>query len=437
MILKNVQDKLLVGDLDSSINVLVSSINLELFSNVSEEKEVKQILAKLPEAKTISSLNTLETLGKFVSQPYLLDLIKPFKSQLDECNSRKLLKKIEESLKRLLMGLLNNSSLSTENLMFLIYGLVNDTFTALSNTNKGNKKFTKNSEDPNVKKNSLLTQESCLIIPLEPKRGGDKPKVNSRTNQHVIVEFALQLMHHLIKQNRLNSINHNEMLDPYLPIFVEFLDGKYLKVTIITLRCLIGFLKYSLPSLTTFSKSMAEKLFSLLRTYSGASTNSTNSDDTSQRGDNFELLMICYKVISTLIRDCSHFNLSDEQLQVLMHYAERNLYDNYKQASAFNLLKSVLSRKLECEELNDILGKVMKLSIQADSLNVRTQSRQTLLQYMLEYSLQEKKLIKLLEFYIVQLNYEYENGRESALEMLATIFNTFPIVSRRIFIDKN
>jgi U3 small nucleolar RNA-associated protein 20 len=94
MILKNVQEKLVVGDLDSSINILISSINLELFSNVSEEKEVKQILAKLPEAKTTSSLNTLETLGKFVSQPYLLDLIKPFKTQLDECNSRKLLKKI-------------------------------------------------------------------------------------------------------------------------------------------------------------------------------------------------------------------------------------------------------------------------------------------------------------------------------------------------------
>jgi U3 small nucleolar RNA-associated protein 20 len=317
--------------------------------------------------------------------------------------------------------------------MFLIYGLVNDTFTALSNTNKVNRKFNKNNEVSESKKSTELLQESCLIIPLEPKRGGDKPKVQSRTNQHVIVEFALQLMHHLIKQNRLNSINHNEMLDPYLPIFVEFLEGKYLKVTIITLRCLIGLLKYSLPSLKNFSKSLAEKLFNLLRTYSGASTNSTNSEDTSQRGDNFELLMICYKVISTLIRDCSHFNLSDEQLQVLMHYAERNLYDNFKQASAFNLLKSILSRKLECEELNDILGKVMKLSIQADSLSVRLQSRQTLLQYMLEYSLPEKKLIKLLEFYIVQLNYEYENGRESALEMLATIFNTFPIVRKLIF----
>ena len=149
MILKHVQDKLVVGDLDSSLSVLMSSVNLELFSDVSEEKEVKQILAKLPEAKTTSSFNTLETLGKFVSQPYVLDLIKPFKTQLDECNSRKLLKKIEDSLKRVLMGLLNNASLSTQNFMFLVYGLVNDSFTAFKSTAgkfKGHKR-SKNEEE--------------------------------------------------------------------------------------------------------------------------------------------------------------------------------------------------------------------------------------------------------------------------------------------------
>jgi U3 small nucleolar RNA-associated protein 20 len=231
-----------------------------------------------------------------------------------------------------------------------------------------------------------------------------------------------------MKQNRLNNDaekKYSQMLDPYLPIFVEYLDGKYVKVTIMTLRCLNGMLKYTLPSLEKYNKEMGSKLFSLLRTYSAASSTSNET----VRGDNFELLMVCYKLISSFIRDCSHFSLNEEQLQVLLHYAERNLYDNQKQASAFNLLKSILSREFKCEELNDILGKVMKLSIQADAPSVRLQSRQTILQYILNYSLQEQKILKILEFYIIQLNYEYESGRESAIEMLATIFNTFPSVN--------
>jgi hypothetical protein len=62
--------------------------------------------------------------------------------------------------------------------------------------------------------------------------------------------------------------------------------------------------------------------------------------------------------------------------------------------------------------LNDVVSKVMKLSIQSESSNVRLQSRQTILQFMLDYSLGTKELEKYLEFYIVQLNYEYEDGRE-------------------------
>jgi U3 small nucleolar RNA-associated protein 20 len=120
------------------------------------------------------------------------------------------------------------------------------------------------------------------------------------------------------------------MLDPYLSIFVEYLDGKYLKVTIITLRCLANLLqKFQLPSLKQHSKEIAIKLFNLLRTYSGASSNSISSSE-GPRGDNFELLMVCYKVISTLIKDCATFNLNEDQLQALMHYAERNLYDSHK-----------------------------------------------------------------------------------------------------------
>lgn len=78
------------------------------------------------------------------------------------------------------------------------------------------------------------------------------------------------------------------------------------------------------------------------------------------------------------------------------------------------------------------MSRVMKLSIQAESAPVRMQSRQTIMAYLTAGGslAGEKRLIKIIEFYMVQLNYEYEDGRESAIEMLATIFNTLPNVSR-------
>jgi U3 small nucleolar RNA-associated protein 20 len=201
-----------------------------------------------------------------------------------------------------------------------------------------------------------------------------------------------------------------------------------LQVTIIALRCLKHLFRFKLTSFKYHNKTIALKLFQLLRTYAGTSETST-----AQTGDNFELIIASFKAISTMIRDCEFYELDNEHLQILLHYVERNLYDSNRQASAFNLLKAIFSRQLQCDEMIEVVTKVMKLSIQSESTNVRLQSRQTVVQFMLDYSLGTKKLEKYLEFYIVQLNYEYEDGRESALEMLATIFQSFPLVRRRFF----
>lgn len=111
-----------------------------------------------------------------------------------------------------------------------------------------------------------------------------------------------------------------------------------------------------------------------------------------------------------------------------------------------------MSRKLIVPEMEEVLKKVAKLSVTGGNAMIRIHCRQVFvcqdtffcshvrfsvtagvlqiyLKYLLDYPL-GKKLKNHLDFVVSQLPYEHEAGRESVLEMLAYIFQTFPQVKK-------
>lgn len=70
-------------------------------------------------------------------------------------------------------------------------------------------------------------------------------------------------------------------------------------------------------------------------------------------------------------------------------------------------------------------------AITSHAQNIRTQCRQTLSIFLGAHP-QGKDIEKWMTFFINQLEYEYEDGRLSALEMVYTIFENFQPVSMAI-----
>jgi U3 small nucleolar RNA-associated protein 20 len=82
------------------------------------------------------------------------------------------------------------------------------------------------------------------------------------------------------------------------------------------------------------------------------------------------------QVVAVLVRDVKYHTIGPEQMKTLLFYAEQDMYDFNRQATAFALLKAVLARKLVAPEMHDVMDKVAKLSITSEFAHVRLQARQ-------------------------------------------------------------
>ncbi|VDP04676.1 unnamed protein product, partial [Soboliphyme baturini] len=122
---------------------------------------------------------------------------------------------------------------------------------------------------------------STYIVPAEPRRTGEIPKQSIKTSLHVLVRFALEIFHLTYRKKNLQKTEtmYLAMLDPFVSLFVDGLRSKY-------------------PNVAT-----------------------------------------AVQVVTVTVLSVDYYEFNDDQLQLLLRYAEEDLYESQRQASAFSLIK--------------------------------------------------------------------------------------------------
>ncbi|KAH9380281.1 hypothetical protein HPB48_000614 [Haemaphysalis longicornis] len=327
----------------------------ELFTDIAEEKEVAQIGSKVREAKAIKSFSIYNILA----------------SVLLTTSSHKTVKKCDDCLHSIVLGLSANEGIPVEDLLIYAHQVISQNAPNL----------VEKPQKPTAEPPRLLEEKTDVyLVPQEPARSGLPVRTSKRANAHVLVEYGL-------------------------------------KIVTTSLRCLGKMLRMPLPALRKHVHRLGKALFVLLHKYAGAGM---------KQGDNFQLLVLAFKVMTTLVKEGgSLYQLSRKQLLVLLTYIEHDVYDHSRQSVAFALLKAILHRRIDAEEVHELMDKVATMSIADEQAHIRSQCREAYLQYVLDYPMR-RRMKKAVGFFTAQLEYSTVEGRLSALEMLHSYSVKFP-----------
>lgn len=185
-----------------------------------------KIVRKVSEAKSTKSYNTFKILGEYITETCLLDLIVPIKDVLLSTRSYKTVNKVQECLRHIALGLVDNQFVSTQSLLEFSYGVASETIEKLLELS--DKPENDESKEPEIERTD------CFIIPKNPGRTGAKSrgKISAKTNTHVLVEFGLRLCYFMLKRDKLREVEYAAFVDPFVDVFKNSINSQHIKVSV-------------------------------------------------------------------------------------------------------------------------------------------------------------------------------------------------------------
>lgn len=231
------------------------------------------------------------------------------------------------------------------------------------------------------------------------------------------VMFGLQLLHAGLKRfKQLSDDDCKRHLDPFVPLLATCVCvAKDLDVVALALKCVSVLLRLRLPSMSRCTGSLASKCLEFL-TSSGSSSNQSH-----------EILHASFKLISTLLDCDSATLLTSEQLQVLTSYLQGSLLESDHHTMTVNVIRSIVARKLVSPELYDLMEKLLEQSVRDMTSSLRQQSSSVFVSYLLDYPLSPERVEQHLKQVVLNVKYEYPEGRLAAVAVISTLLDRLPI----------
>jgi len=217
-------------------------------------------------------------------------------------------------------------------------------------------------------------------------------------------------------------------------------------IILLSLKLLGHFLYWDLPSLKRYQRKIASNVMKLLAQYGGVLSS------------NHEVTHGCFKALTLLfdkhvlsedaspqllsphetskdsstnnksgLKDENRLPLSHEQMKVLISMLFLAVTSTEHHNATFSLIKAIVSRRFLSAEFYDLMEKLLELSVQSLKVGVRQHASNIFMKFLLTYPLNHKRLLQHLQQIVLNIKYEYEEGRMSGIKLLESVIGKLPL----------
>ena len=374
------------GDLDYCLPQIVSVVMDDTFGATGLEKDAEEYISKMKEVKSSKSYDSMELVAKTVTTDHLSSLIRPLQALLENKLDLRMVRKVDELLRRIGVGLLRNEGIQDRRVLIFCYEVIQEVYKA------GGITADRESRDAQRTKRFLVNMKSANK---SASRG------STSSYNYKLVRFAFDVLRSVLR--KYEDLRTPINLAGFVPIIGDAVLGSEEEVQISALRLLATIIKVPLKEFDTDAGIFVSECIKLIK-----GSPSTNT----------ELAQAALKLVSAVLRERRKTDIKDKDVAFLLKRLKPDLDEPDRQGVTFNLLKAVMARKITIPEVYDVLDAVAAIMVTNQTPGARDLARGVYFQFIMEYPQTKDRFSKQMGFLVANLDYDHKEGRQSVMEAI-------------------
>lgn len=376
------------GELDYCLPQIVSVVMDDIFGATGQEKDAEEYISKMKEVKSSKSYDSLELVAKITSIGSFVHLVQPLQKLLQERLDMKLVKKIDELLRRVGVGLLRNEAVNDHRALVFCHEIIRETYK------------TGGGEEP--KEEDYRTKRFLINM-----KGADKYGSRGSTSsyRYKLARFSIDLLRSIL--HKYETLQTPANIQGFMPIIGDSIVQSNEEIQISAIRLLTTIIQVPLKDIDENAGIYIAECIKIIKASTATSA---------------ELAQAALKLVSSVLRERKGIEIKEADLAYLLKKLIPDLEAQDRQGVAFNFLKAVLTRKVVIAEVYEVLDVVAAIMVTNQTQGTRDVARSVYFQFIQDYPQGKGRFAKQMAFLVKNLNYKHQEGRQSILEAVHLFF---------------